>query len=212
MSTKRILAAALVIVVVSALVTGGTIAYFSGTADQNTTVTTATINIGGAANFPLDFLNMLPGESQSKEVAVQNGGSRPADLYVQLLSTSDGTNFCVPNDVLRVKIQQINGWGGAVIGTWYNDSICKLFPGWSGSTIAKVADNVAAGDWAYFRVTLTLDATAGNAYQGASNTDTVHMIAVQYDGPAPVPDNDGGASQAAWPDDPYGDDDDPNYP
>jgi hypothetical protein len=212
MSIKRILLAALTIMVVSALVVGGTIAYFSGTADQNTSVTTATINIGGAVNFPLDFLNMLPGESQSKEVAVQNGGSRSADLYVQLLSTSGGTNFCTPNDVLDVTIQQINGWGGGVINTWYNDSICKLFPGWSSSTIAKVAEDVAAYGWAYFRVTLTLDATAGNAYQGASNTDTVHLIAVQYDGPPPVPDKQGGAIQDAWPNDTTLPDDDPNYP
>ncbi len=212
MSTKRILLAAFTIMVVSALVVGGTIAYFSGTADEIATISTATINIGDTSNFPLNFQNMLPGESQSQEVAVKNGGSRQADLYVQLLSTSGGTNFCTPSDVLNVKIQQIDGWGGGVVNTWYNGSICNLFPGWSGSTIAKVANDVNPGDWAYFRVTLTLDATAGNAYQGASNTDTVHMIAVQYDGPSPVPDKQGGAIQDAWPTDTTPPDDDPNYP
>lgn len=212
MSARRILLSALVIVLVVASVAGFTFAYFSGTADKGASVTTAKIAVGDTYNFPLSFQNMLPGESQSQEVAITNGSNRQADLYVQMLSTSGGTNFCTPQDVLDVKMDELTGWGGGVVKTWYSGSICDLFPGWSGSTIAKIANDVDAGAVKYYRVTLTLDSTAGNDYQEASNTDTVHLIAVQYDGPAPVPDKQGGTTQDAWPNDTTAPDDDPNYP
>jgi hypothetical protein len=86
--------------------------------------------------------------------------------------------------------------------------------------IAKIGDNVVAGGWKHLRVDLTLAASAGNAYQGGTNTDFVHLIAVQYNGPAPVPNKQGfssGAYAIGWPVD-YPDyaymdpDDDPNYP
>ncbi len=209
---KSIFLSVVVIVLVLALSAAVTWAYFSGTKDESATITTATIGIDGTWNFPLQFLNMLPGETQSKEVAVANGGSREADFYVQMLSTSGGTNFCTPNDYLDIVIQEINGWGGGVVGTWYSGSICPLFPGWSGSVIAKVGNDVSPGGVKYYRVSLILDPAAGNAYQGASNTDTVHLIAVQYNGPAPIPDKQGGTTQDAWPADTTAPDDDPNYP
>lgn len=209
---KSIFLSSLTIALVIALTAAVTWAYFSGTKDESATITTATISIDGTWNFPLQFLNMLPGETKSQEVAVANGGSREADFYVQMLSTSGGTNFCQPNDYLDLVIQEINGWGGGWVANWYSGSICPLYPGWSGSTIPKVGNDVPAGGVRYYRVSLTLDPAADNSYQGASNTDTVHLIAVQYNGPAPVPDKQGGTTQDPWPADTTAPDDDPNYP
>jgi len=211
---KSLFVSVLLLLAVVALTATATWAYFSGFSDQLATVTTATISIGGVSNFPLSFSNLLPGESQAQEVAVMNGGDRAADMYVQMLSDGVGVNFCSPSSAIDVTIQQIGGWGGSVINTWYDASMCNLFPGWSGSSIPLIADNVPPADWAYFRVTVELIPTAGNAFQNADNSDTVHLIAVQSDGPAPIPDNDGGTSlpQAAWPADSYPNDDDPNYP
>lgn len=203
----RLLASLVAILAVAVGTVGGTLAYFTGTLDKTTTVSTATIKVGNVAGFPLQFTNLLPGETQAQDVTVQNGGSGKADFYVQLLSTSGGTDFCNPTPVLNVRIEDRDAGGN-----WYNGSICNLFPGWSGSTIAKIADDVDPSATKNYRVHLTLAPTAGNAYQGASNTDTIHIIAVQYNGPAPIPDKQGGTTQDAWPNDTAGADDDPNYP
>lgn len=204
---RRIAFSLLVIVVVIALTAAVTWAYFSGTQTKSTTITTATISLSGTAGFPLNFSNMLPGETQSKDVNVKNTGNRSADFYVQLLSSGAGTNFCSPAQVLNVRIEDLD-----VGGNWYNGSICDLFPGWSGSKIVKVGEDVGSLVTKHYRVHLTLAATADNTYQGASTTDTVHLIAVQYDGPAPKPDKQGGTIQDAWPNDTTLPDDDPNYP
>ncbi len=204
----KVLGSFAVIAVIVTLTVGATVAYFSGTENQTATISTATIDLDATSGFPLSFTDMLPGETQSLDVTVKNVGDRAADFYVQMLSDGAGVDFCNPNDVLDVRVDNLSdGWTG------YNASICNLFPGWSGSTIAKIADNVAAGVTKTFRISVALDPTAGNVYQNASNADVVHLIAVQFDGSAPVPDNDGGATvpQAAWPNDPFADDDDPNY-
>jgi hypothetical protein len=154
---------------------------------------------------------MLPGESKSHEVAVKNGGSREADFYVQLLSDGVGLDLCNPNEYLNLKIDEINGWGGGVVNTWYNASVCPLYPGFISSIIPQIADDVGVGEIKYFRATVTLNPAVGNSYQGLSNTDTIHLIAVQYNGPAPVPNKQNGV-QDAWPADTESPDDDPNYP
>ena len=206
----RLVVSLAIVAAVASLAVIGTLAYFSGTSDDSVSIQTATISVGKVSGFPLSFTNMLPGETQAQDIQIQNTGSAKADLYVQLISTPGGTNFCTPNDVLDVSIDDLAD--GDQGGDIYNASICPLFPGWGGSIIAKVADDVAAAGVKTFRVRLTLDTTAGNAYQDASNTDTAHLIAVQYNGPAPLPDLQGGATQNAWPADISGIDDDPNYP
>ena len=205
---KSLILSILVIALVIALTAGATWAYFSSTINRTTTITTAKIAIGSTTGFPLSFSNLLPAEPQSLDVTIQNTGNREADFYVQLISDGSGLDFCNPSDVLDVRIEDLD-----VGGDWYSGSICNLFPGWDGSTIAKIGENVSAGTTKNYRIHLTLDPLAGNAYQDASNSDIVHLIAVQYNGPAPIPDDDGGTAmpQAQWPDDTHGNDDDPNY-
>lgn len=207
MKHQKLLLSVIALVAIATLTVAGTLAWFYGTQDQSATITTATIAIGGTWNFPLNFSNMLPGEQLYQDVSVRNGSNRHADFYVQLLSSPGGANFCSPTPLLDVIVADLDTgqW-------WYNGSICNLYPGWSGSTIVKVGEDVGPGVWKNYRVYLTLSGSTPNTHQDASNTSTVHLIAVQYNGPAPIPDDDGGTDQAAWPDDPYGDDDDPNYP
>lgn len=211
----RLLASLVLIVAVAAMSVAGTLAYFSGSKDGGVEVETASIGIGDTSQFPLKFTGLLPGDTKVEHVWVKNGGTAKADFYVQLISTPDSTpdstNFCSPEDVLDLQIIETDGsW--VPTRTWYNGSICNLFPGWSGSTIAKVADDVDPDAAKYYELRLTLDPKAGNGYQGKSNSDTVHLIAIQYNGPAPVPDKQGGTVQYAWPDDATDQDDDPNYP
>jgi hypothetical protein len=214
---RKAMLAGLMLVAVMATVAAfgarGTLTWFSGTEDQSGRVHTATIDLDAVAGFPLEFTYLLPSETQTKDLQVKNVGNREADFYVQLVSDGLGTDFCNPPAGLDMRITELDtgivryGWG----------SICNLYPGHGASTIPLLADNVGAGGTRTFRVELHLSGTAGNAYQGADNYDTVHLIAVQYNGLAPIPDNDGGFTQCAWPlDGPASpcptDDDDPNYP
>jgi hypothetical protein len=212
---KVMLAGLLVVAVmatIAALGVNGTLTWFNSVESQIGTVTTATIKAQGTAGFPITMNNLLPSDPQSTTVKVKNTGTATADFHVQLVSDGAGMDFCNPSAVLDMKIENLSAGT-----TPYNGSICNLYPGHGASVIPRIADNVPAGVEHTFKITLHLSSSAGNAYQGGSNTDWVNLIAVQYNGPAPIPDNDGGFTQCAWPvDGPSSpcptDDDDPNYP
>ncbi len=96
---------------------------------------------------------------------------------------------------------------------YYNTlpNIAKLYTGQGSSVIPKIADDVAAGAWVNLTVQVTLPATADNMFAGKTNTDVVHLVAVQYDGPSPTPKTSGfgaGAYAESWPGSPNWD---PNY-
>lgn len=188
----RLVLASASVIALMAMTYAATSAYFSGTATTTTSISTATIGVQPWSGFPLNYSNLLPGESQEATVQVKNNSTAKADFFTQLISDGSGTNFCATPGNLFVKIVNVNE--GA---TRYNGDICNLFPGWSGSTIAKTADDVAAGAVITFKVTLTLSTSAGNALQGANNADYVNLIAVQYNGPAPVAQT--ASPGAAWP-------------
>ena len=209
---RKVMLAGLMLVAVMATVAAfgarGTLTWFSGTENQSAIVTTATIDLDQFGGFPITVSGLMPSEVQTKTVWVKNVGSGTADFYVQMISSPGGKNFCVPDDVLGIRITNVtDGW------TAYGwASICNLFPGWSGSTIVKIADNVAPEAVKQFDIDVHLSTAAGEYYEGVSRTDTVRLIAVQSNGPAPVPDKQGGLAQDQWPADAHGDDDDPNYP
>ena len=200
----RIIGGIAAIAVVAVLSAGATVAYFSGTEDQSATVATATIGVD-SSGFPLSFSNMLPGDWQYSEFWMLNDSSAKADLYIQLIgsSTPPPENLCSPDELLSLWIEDLD-----LGGYKYQDSICRLYPGDLNSRIVKVADDVAAGGWRHYRVGLYLDPMTGNDFQNFSDTATVHLIAVQYNGPAPQPDQDSGGP---WPAD-VAPDNDPNYP
>ena len=205
---KKIALSVLVILAVVALTATAVWAYFSNTEDRLATVGTASIDIGETTGFPLNFSLMFPGQQQSRDISIINAGTGAADFYVQLIGDAEGFNYCfastsgAPLDVLRLSILDF----GPDPDVWrYDASICPLYPGQAGSIIVPLAYDVAPGVTRSLRIYLTLAATAGNEFQGKSNTDTVHLIAVQHGGPAPVPGTTGFPTMNPWPTD------DPNY-
>ena len=205
--TRLIFAGLLLAVAVAAFGVTGTLTYFTGTLDGNGSLTTATISVDGTSGFPINFTNLLPGESQTRTISVTNGSNRGADLYVQL-QTAGGTthNFCTPDAGVNLRIVESG------VGDWFNDNICKLYPGWPGSLIVKIADDVGVGASVTRDVVITLPGDLpgdDSSYEGAIVNNTVHLIAIQYNGPAPVADKD--APGALFPADGVTDDD-LNYP
>jgi hypothetical protein len=204
---RLIIAGLLLAGAIAAFGVTGTLTYFTGTRNESGSLTTATISVDGTSGFPISFSHVLPGEAMTQTVSVTNGSNRPADLYVQLQTTGGTTlNFCTPDAGVNLRIVESG------VGDWYNDNICKLYPGWSGSLIVKFADDVAAGASVTRDIVITLPGDLpgdDSSYEGGTVNNTVHLIAVQYNGPAPAADKDGPGS--LFPAD-GGADDDPNYP
>lgn len=207
---KSVILSVLLILAVLAAAAAVTYAYFSNTKDTTATITTAKIAIGNTDYLPVSFINILPGETISKEIRVCAGGTRAADLYFQMVGSGDHTqeiNFCHPTPVLDIAVYDLD-----LSGSWFQGSICNLYPGQASSVIPKIGEDVEPGQCKNLRIDMTLLPTAGNDLQNGFNTDTVHLIAVQFNGPAPVPDKQGFPTMVAWPDDDDSTDDDPYYP
>jgi hypothetical protein len=114
----RLILAASSVFALAALTYAATSAYFSNAVNGSTTVTTANIHIGGFTGFPVNFSNLLPGETQSVNTQVKNDGTAKIDLYVQLISDGSGTDFCNPTaGLLTLKVD----WAGH--GQVYNGDI-----------------------------------------------------------------------------------------
>jgi hypothetical protein len=188
---------------VIALTAVATYAYFYGTRSTTAEITTATIGIGETQGFPLVFSGMLPGETQALDVNIQNGGTRPADLYLQMIGSIPGYNFCYDTTTTPSWTYRPLVWlriQDRVSGVNLYDSwICPLYPGQSFSVIASIGSDIPASGWQYLSVYLTLAATTPNGAQTADKTETVRLIAVQYNGPAPVPETTGFPTMNPWP-------------
>lgn len=215
---RTIFFSTLVIVLVIVLTAAATWAYFGGSKQKSATLSTALIAVGETWGFDLTFGPLLPDETSADEFAIQNGGNRDADFYAQMVGwTGDEgdpnyLNFCLGSlgvDAVNVWIQEIDGWNGNVISTHVNgESICGLYPGHPGAWIPKIGDDVPKDGIRYYRVTLKLNGAAGIEYMNKFNTDTVNLIAVQFNGPGPSPDLN--SFYNPWPVD-TPPDNDPNY-
>jgi hypothetical protein len=225
---KSIFVSGIVIVLILAFTTVATFAYFSGTDTKTAKITTASIDIGGTSGFQLKFENLLPGESASKEFSLKNLGTREADFYFQMIgdpadnSPPGEMNFCnksLGKEAVHIWVQELTGSGGNLVKNWVSGvSICDLYPGHGDSLIAKIGNDVGVNSTVFYKATIKLNAEAGNEYNGGSNTDFVNLIAVQFNGPAPMPDkqgfpyDDAPYDWDAWPVDTHAQDDDLNYP
>jgi predicted ribosomally synthesized peptide with SipW-like signal peptide len=182
---KALIINVLIIVLVASLSIAATFAYFSGV-DQSkyADVTTAKVGVGGTDGFPLEFFKLLPGDTQTKDIYIQNIGNVPEDFYVQMMYDDLAhMNFCYPKNVVMLSIK--DEWNNDL----YTGSICNLYsysddvyPMW----IPKLADDVPANGIRKFTVSMTLAPSAGNFYQNGRNFDYINLIGVQWNGPAPV--------------------------
>jgi hypothetical protein len=164
------------------------------------------------------FELLMPNKPQTREFHLQNVGSATADFFFQLVGddTNDPAppeymNFCKSGalgpSALNIRVDEIDCITKTFIATAYSDTICALYPGTAGySVIPKLADDVPATETRCFEATITLNAAAGQEYEGKANTDIVNLIAVEMDGPEPTPATGAEYNEySAWP---LGD---PNY-
>lgn len=166
---KLVLSVVLAALVVISLASGLTGAYFSDFDDTGRIVTQmAKLEIGQVATANLQFDGLYPGQkvSQSQAVSMAADSDTPADLYIGLQAIS-GKDV---KDVLWVTIERKDG--STVLS---KTKVTSLFANW-----VRVAQGVtgASGSQEYV-ITVELDASAGNSFQGATTTSKLLIYAAQ---------------------------------
>lgn len=152
---KRILLSLATVGVLSALITGSTLALF--TADpksQSNTFSAGTVTLGSIAVAECDAKNLAPGDSHTCTVEVKYTGSLEAFIGVQVSKSGD---LFAGSKPATVELSGGQDWhkGYYLLG--------------------KYADNGKASVTA----TVRFPAEAGNGYQGAKGTVTLTFVAVQ---------------------------------
>ncbi|MCZ7664925.1 MAG: CalY family protein [Thermoleophilia bacterium] len=184
---KKILFSVLMIGVVTALVAGGTIAYFTTSASAPATsfaTGTLSLELGGQMSAAVDFSSMLPGHWYKKTLTVKNNGNYD-ELYK--LAFKDLTN---PDGKWLA--------GQITVQLYYHDNHPEdgtSNPGWgyAGLLTNCTSDRapqseymLRVGNTDTWDIYFMLNADAGNQYQNASTQATLQVNAQQYNPPQDV--------------------------
>lgn len=166
-----------VIIAAVAVIGGGTYSYFSATGTTAPGILSAgtlTVDIlkqNEASNFVFPAVSLVPGEETKVNFDVKNGGT--ANIPVNLRGLANGawanTGFGGVDDI--VKVSKVERWDSTVgpSGSWVTlsstDPVTGIFY-YSPTGADTDLFAIPAGDKAQFQLTVKLDNTAGNMYQG----------------------------------------------
>jgi hypothetical protein len=140
-------------------------------------------------------------EPDARSLTVENTGTIPVAVYLQFLFSGPVS----ANLMCTMGLEITDSSDQTLYGP---EPACPLFPGSPESQFLPLSAQLDAGESASFGVEVWPGPAAGfNEFQA-------RVVALQWnDGVPPIPDRDGNSvgsfQDAAWPDDPYGDDDDP---
>jgi len=172
MDKKKIIVSLATIGATAALLVGATFAYFSAkdTSTGNTLKTgTLTINItdqNADSDFQSEVLgtNWQPGETRLVNFDVKNTGTLPVNLRGFATGTWGYSSLDSQN---KVKVTKVEAWNGTAFTTLLSNS--SGIPGYfyySGNGTDASLYEVAAGGRAQLQLSVELDSTAGNDFQG----------------------------------------------
>jgi predicted ribosomally synthesized peptide with SipW-like signal peptide len=188
---KKITLSLLTIAAVVVMVVGVSQAYFTdGKVIDGNTYATGEVTLGDVSPMKLTVLGLTPGKTITKTMNFQYVGSERADVYLGNRHENPGgvNNSDTELRKLRVKI-----WNSE--GTHFDDYAYKLAESWY-----PIANNMKDGT-KYYTIEFTLDADAGNEYQGVHNNGTVILLyAIQAGAPGPtsIPYSTRGSDPEAW--------------
>ena len=172
--TKRLILSFAIIAMALVGVTGATYAYFSaGQVLGSNTFATGSVALGGFNVGSLNVSGLVPGVTVDvPNIDINYTGNVNADLYIGARGTG-WTPYLA--DKLYLQIYTMGGafvWQG-----WVKD----LSDNWE-----PIGTNIING-WQAYDLKFTLDTSAGNSYNGVTNTDTQIMVyAVQHSGLVPT--------------------------
>lgn len=189
---KKILLSIAVVALVSAVSVKATGAFFTDSKDSiNNKFTAGTLTIDVLdQNLDSQFVNedlkanWQPGEEVLVNFDVKNTGSVPLQLRGYALGTWNDGNLDSLNKVKVVKVERYNGgWTELASNTL---GITGYFYNALNGLPAGPYYDVAPGARAQFQLTVKLDETAGNEFQGKTFTTTIHAEARQATTPTTV--------------------------
>lgn len=187
MLNRKIITSMLTIVMAFAVMTGGTMAYFTAkaTSDSNS-FTSGDLKLTlaqGDAFVPFNVTGMSPGDSDATCGGVTNAGSLNFNWEFSVLQVTPTPTVNL-NDVLHTKVDM---WNGSSAPT-QADCTVSATDNW----IAAVPDTALnavtnpvkvgeldSGNTAYYRITVSLPTNVTDTYQDGSSAYTVQVNAFQ---------------------------------
>lgn len=176
---KRILYSGLTILTTLSFMGAGTFAYFNDQASSQTnTFATGTLNVtvdqDGQSLTPVT--NWAPGETATVLFDVNNVGTLP--VYLKAFATGAWVDG---GDASLVKVTTVERWDGAAWQVVMNNPAGITGEVFYSSNGTEAGGLIAlpASSTANFRLTLMLDSTADNSYQGKSFEATLTVNAKQ---------------------------------
>ena len=187
---SKVLGTLLVIGISGSTVSYGTFATFtaqsSNTGNTFSTGTLALTTLPASGTAILSLGNMKPGDSIARGVTVENSGSINASLT---LSTSTVAPTLLTSDAthgLKLLVEKcVTAFGGTTPETCTGGSAVSI-PTQTviGTNMALPALNAGAANKHYYLVTVSLPSTAGNTFQGLTQTVAFTWDATQVAGTA----------------------------
>jgi predicted ribosomally synthesized peptide with SipW-like signal peptide len=155
--------------------------FTSSTAAQAQSLTTGTVSltIGAANRLTVGASNLVPGDTIQRAVDINNNGSAGTSAVGSITMTTTGSGTLLDTDTtngLQVVVDKCSvAWtesgppytytcGGTTTSVLASRAVIG-----AGIALSNMS-SVAAGSTDRLRVTLTLPATAGNTFQGLSDT------------------------------------------
>lgn len=186
MINKRILLSGLSIVTAFTLMAGGTFAFFSDTATSETnSFGTGTLSIEidqddqvGGINPVIS--NLAPGQSTTVLFDVNNNGSLPVNLRGFAVGSWSGEFGSETPDPTLMKVTLVEYWNGSAWTPIVSDSeglSGEFYYSPNGQNLSLF--ELAAGDHEDFRLTVELDDSASDLYQGKSFNASITADAKQ---------------------------------
>jgi predicted ribosomally synthesized peptide with SipW-like signal peptide len=184
---KKILISLLTVVIVGAGAVGATRAFFTATqtsSDNKLTAGTMILNIldqnlNSAFASRVLKTNWQPGENVLVNFDVKNDGSLPIQLRGAATGIWDDPGLDSLNKVKVVKVEKWNGSSFVTILGDGNTPITGYFYDSSNGLDWGAFNNLAAGDRAQFQLTVQLDGTADDSFQGHVFTSSLKVDARQ---------------------------------
>lgn len=179
-TSSKVLASAALLAAAAGVAGLGTYGGFTTSTSASTAVDAATVTLSGAdtGNLNIQAEKVLPGDTMERTFKLVNGGT--ADLTAISLTTAGTSSNVLTTDTthgLQVQIDRCPvEWTGSGTGPY----TCGT-PSQATSVLAKRAvigqsmpltglTSTTVGKTDFLRVTLTLPSTAGNTFQGVSNS------------------------------------------
>lgn len=169
MINKKIAISVFSILISLSLMGGATFAYFTDTATSGqNTLATGTLNVeidqtAGIFQNTTPVTNWQPGEERQIRFDVTNDGTLP--VYLRAAATGDWANTALDENLVKVTLVEF--WNGSAWQTLAsNPSGLTGFVYYSIGGLDSGLIELAGADREHFRLTVLLDPSANNSYQG----------------------------------------------